>query len=139
MVVERIYQFESAEQIQKICMCLQKFTELSNNNSQSYNKIMFTVISCDIKLIDKLNEQIGKNQKKCYLAVQSFDTFSALQNALIKIANQTFIQLSTNIHLRTYANQFRKYYIKFAKYMKDITNGQIIYQIDNLVTPEDTT
>lgn len=102
--MERIYQFESAEQIQKICTCLLRFTTLVNNNSQSYNKIMCTTISCDIKLIDKLNEQIAKNRSKCYLAVQSFDAFSALQNALIKLANWAFTQLSVNIHLRIYSN-----------------------------------
>lgn len=42
-----------------------------------------------------------------------------------------------NIHLRIYSNQFRQYYIKFAKYMKDISNGKILYQIDDIVKPED--
>lgn len=51
---------------------------------------MCTTISCDIKLIDKLNEQIAKNRSKCYLAVESFDAFSALQNELIKLANWAF-------------------------------------------------
>lgn len=71
-------------------MCLCKFTTLTNNNSPSYNKIMCTTISCDIKLINKLNEQIAKDRSKCYLATQSFDAFCTLQNELVKLANQSF-------------------------------------------------